>query len=142
MKRQQAFIASMVHQVVSADMLAKPWSLLRFLDAATKSIHLDEGLGSLKKLAGLGLKFRHTGLNKIQFVTTPWEPDPSDPNRVIWAPEAKALWNDIRLDKKLPKSLLDGSVSAHKIPGVTKKPKNGQQEQAQAAENLANGLCA
>jgi len=143
MKRQQAFIASMVHQVVSADMLAKPFSLLRFLDAATKSIHLDEGLGSLKKLAGLGLKFRHIGLDKIQFVTTPWEPDPSDPNRVIWnQSESTVLWNDIRLDKPLPKSLLAGSVNAHKIPGVTKKPKNGQQEQAQATENLANGLCA
>lgn len=143
MKRQQAFIASMVHQVVSADMLAKPFSLLRFLDAATKSIHLDEGLGSLKKLAGLGLKFRHIGLDKIQFVTTPWEPDPTNLNRVIWnQSESKVLWNDIRLDKPLPKSLLAGSVSAHQIPGVTKKPKNSQQEQAQATENLANGLCA
>jgi LCP family protein required for cell wall assembly len=142
MKRQQAFIASMVHKAVSADMLAKPISLLKFLDAATKSIHLDEGLGSLSKLAGLGYQFRHTGLDKIQFVTTPWEADPSDPNRVIWAPQAKTLWDDIRLDKPLPKSLLEGSVSAHKIPGVTKKPKNSQQEQAQATENLANGLCA
>jgi hypothetical protein len=38
--------------------------------------------------------------------------------------------------------LLAGSVSAHQIPGVTKKPKNSQQEQAQASENLSNGLCA
>ncbi|HEX3932158.1 MAG TPA: LCP family protein [Nocardioides sp.] len=143
MKRQQAFVASMAHQVLNADMLAKPFSLLRFLDAATKSIHLDEGIGSLKKLAGLGFKFRHIGLNHIQFVTTPWGEDPSDPNRVVWQePAANQLWNDIRLDKPLPRSLLSGSLNAHQIPGVSKKPKNGQQEQAQASENLANGLCA
>jgi hypothetical protein len=116
--------------------------MLKFLDAATKSIHLDEGIGSLAKIAGLGYKFRHSGLDKIQFVTTPWEVDPSDPNRVVWAPESKTLWDDIRLDKPLPRSLLSGSVSAHQIPGVTKRPKNGQQEQQSAADNLANGLCA
>jgi LCP family protein required for cell wall assembly len=142
MKRQQAFIASMAHQAINANMLARPFSMLRFLDAATKSIHLDEGIGSLAKIAGLGYKFRNIGLDKIQFVTTPWEVDPSDPNRVVWAPEATTLWDDIRLDKPLPRSLLSGSVSAHQIPGVTKHPKNGQQEQQSAGDNLANGLCA
>ncbi len=88
MKRQQAFIASMAHQAINANMLARPFSMLKFLDAATKSIHLDEGIGSLAKIAGLGYKFRNIGLDKIQFVTTPWEVDPSDPNRVVWAPEA------------------------------------------------------
>jgi LCP family protein required for cell wall assembly len=142
MKRQQAFIASMAHKAISANMLAKPFSMLKFLDAATKSIHLDEGIGSLAKIAGLGYKFRNIGLDKIQFVTTPWEADPSDPNRVVWAPEAKTLWDDIRLDEPLPRSMLAGSVSAHQIPGVTKRPHNGQQEQQAANDNLANGLCA
>jgi anionic cell wall polymer biosynthesis LytR-Cps2A-Psr (LCP) family protein len=142
MKRQQAFIASMVHKAASANMLAKPLSMLRFLDAATKSIHLDEGIGSLAKIAGLGYKFRHIGLNKIQFVTTPWETDPTNLNRVIWAPQAKTLWDDIRLDKPLPRSLLSGSLNAHQIPGVTKHPHNGHQEQQAAQANLANGLCA
>jgi hypothetical protein len=123
-------------------MLAKPFSMLKFVDAATKSIHLDEGIGSLAKIAGLGYKFRNIGLDKIQFVTTPWEADPSDPNRVVWAPEAKTLWDDIRLDEPLPRSMLAGSVSAHQIPGVTKRPHNGQQEQQAANDNLANGLCA
>jgi hypothetical protein len=132
----------MAHQAISANMLARPFSMLKFLDAATKSIHLDEGIGSLAKIAGLGYEFRNIGLDKIQFVTTPWEVDPSDPNRVVWAPEAKTLWNDIRLDKPLPRSLLSGSVSAHQIPGVTKKPKNGKQEQQSVDDNLANGLCA
>jgi LCP family protein required for cell wall assembly len=137
--RQQAFIASMVHQAVSADTLANPLHLTKFLDAATKSLHLDEGLGSIAKLVGLGYQFRHIGLSKIQFVTTPWEPDPSDPNRVVWLPQAKTLWNDILNDKVLPKSMLDGSISAQHIPGVTR---NHKPDSTQRASNLSTGLCA
>ena len=94
------------------------------------------------KLVGLGYQFRHIGLDHIQFVTTPWEPDPSDPNRVVWAPEAKGLWRELANDQELPKSVLSGSLSARHIPGVTKHPGSGKQEQAAAADNLANGLCA
>jgi LCP family protein required for cell wall assembly len=137
-KRQQAFIASMAHAAVSANTLANPIHLARFLDAATKSLTLDSGLGSVSKLVGLAYQFRHIGLSKIQFVTTPWAVDPTDPNRVVWTPAAKGLWNDIINDKVLPKSLLSGSINAHHIPGVTHhNPHNGQ-----AAANLANGLCA
>jgi LCP family protein required for cell wall assembly len=142
MKRQQAFIASMAHQAISADTLANPIHLARFIDAATKSLTLDPGIGSISKLVGLGYQFRHIGLDHIQFVTTPWEPDPSDPNRVVWAPQAQALWDAIKNDDVLTKAMLNGSLNAKHIPGVTKHPKNSKQEQAQAADNLANGLCA
>jgi LCP family protein required for cell wall assembly len=142
MKRQQAFVASMAHQAISANTLANPIRLYKFLDAATKSLTVDSDLGSLSKLVGLAWQFRHIGLDHIQFLTTPWEADPSDPNRVVWAPAAGTLWRDLLNDRVLPKPLLSGSLNAKHIPGVTKKPGNGKQEQAAAAENLANGLCA
>jgi LCP family protein required for cell wall assembly len=142
MKRQQAFIASMAHQAISADTLANPIHLAKFIDAATKSLTLDPDIGSISKLVGLAYQFRHIGLDHIQFVTTPWEPDPSDPNRVVWAPQAQALWDAIKNDQVLTKAMLNGSLNAKHIPGVTKHPKNSNQEQAQAADNLANGLCA
>jgi LCP family protein required for cell wall assembly len=142
MKRQQAFIASMAHQAISADTLANPIHLAKFIDAATKSLTLDPDIGSLSKLVGLAYQFRHIGLDHIQFVTTPWETDPSNINRVVWKPEAQTLWDAIKKDEVLSKAMLSGSLNAKHIPGVTKHPKNGQQEQAQAANNLANGLCA
>jgi LCP family protein required for cell wall assembly len=142
MKRQQAFVASMAHQAISANTLANPVHLAKFIDAATKSLTLDPDIGSISKLVGLAYQFRHIGLDKIQFVTTPWEPDPSNINRVVWKPEAQNLWNAIKNDQVLSRSMLSGSLNAKHIPGVTKHPKNGQQEQAQAADNLANGLCA
>jgi LCP family protein required for cell wall assembly len=142
MKRQQAFVASMAHQAISADTLANPIHLAKFIDAATKSLTLDPDIGSISKLVGLAYQFRHIGLDHIQFVTTPWEEDPSNINRVVWKPEAQTLWNAIKNDQVLSKSMLNGSLNAQHIPGVTKHPKNGQQEQAQAADNLSNGLCA
>jgi len=142
MKRQQAFIASMAHQAISADTLANPIHLARFIDAATKSLTLDPDIGSISKLVGLAYQFRHIGLDHIQFVTTPWMPDPSDPNRVVWKPEAQQVWDAIKNDDVLSKAMLSGSLNAKHIPGVTRHPKNGSQEQAAAADNLANGLCA
>jgi LCP family protein required for cell wall assembly len=148
MKRQQAFIASMAHQAISANTLANPIHLGKFLDAATKSLTVDPGLKSIAKLVGLAYQFRHIGLDKIQFVTTPWEVDPSDPNRVVWAPTAHLLWQDLLNDKVLPRSLLSGSINAHNVPGVTQsgdpssRPSNSEGEQQAAQDNLANGLCA
>jgi LCP family protein required for cell wall assembly len=142
MKRQQAFIASMVHQVFSSHTVANPLHVYRFLEAATKSIHLDEGLGSLAKLAGLGYEFRHVGLSKIKFLTTPWELDPSNPNHLIWRPSATLLWKDLRLDKPLPKSLLAGSLNSRQIPGVTPQQTHFKGHPKATQADLANGLCA
>jgi LCP family protein required for cell wall assembly len=137
--RQQAFIASMAHAAISANTLANPIHLTRFINAATKSLTVDPGLKSISKLVGLGLQFRHIGLNKIQFVTTPWAVDPSDPNRVVWTPAATAMWKDIVNDRVLPKAILSGAINAHHIPGVTHNNKKNSQT---AQNNLTSGLCA
>jgi LCP family protein required for cell wall assembly len=138
-KRQQAFIASMAHTAISANTLANPLHLTKFLDAATKSLTVDTGLKSIAKLVGLAYQFRHIGLDHIQFVTTPQQPDPTNLNRVVWLPAAKGMWDDIRNDRVLPKSILSGSLNAKHIPGVTHHNKPGSN---QGADNLANGLCA
>lgn len=111
-KRQQAFVASMANKVVSAGTLANPVKLFNFLDAATKSLEVDTGMGSLKDIAGLGYQFRDIGLDNIQFVTVPWEVYPEDPNRVQWRPEADQIWEHIAQDKALPKELTDGAITA------------------------------
>jgi LCP family protein required for cell wall assembly len=138
-KRQQAFIASMAHTAISANTLANPLHLTRFLDAATKSLTVDPGLKSIAKLVGLAYQFRHIGLDKIQFVTTPWMTDPTNANRVVWQPAAARMWKDVRNDRVLPKSILSGSINAKHIPGVTHNNKPGS---GQRSANLANGLCA
>ena len=120
-KRQQAFIASMVNKVVSAGTLANPARVVSFLNAATKSLTVDEGLQNVTKIAQLALEFQDIGLGNIQFVTVPNGYYPSDSEfrgRVFWKqPDAKRLWKKIAADKPLTSRLTDGAISAQQPPG-------------------------
>ena len=129
-KRQQAFVASLVNKVVSAGTLARVDRLVSFLDAATKTVQVDSGLGNVAKLAALGNEFRDIGLDEIKFVTIPWEVYPDDPNRVQWAPEAAGVWERIRKDNPLSAKQTEGAISANAPPGVptaepTQEPTDG-----------------
>lgn len=101
MKRQQTFISAMIKKVVSAGTLTNPVRLLKFLDAATNSLTTDPGFANLKQLASLGSSLKNIGLDRVKFITVPWEPWPQDTNRVAWKPEASQLWRLIRRDRPL-----------------------------------------
>ncbi len=133
MKRQQAFIASMAHQVVSSDTLARPDRLIRFLEAATKSLTLDKGLGNLTKIAGLGNDFRGIGLDSIQFLTIPNTVDPTNPNHLVWTPQAKQVWKKIAADEPLTRRLSEGVISAGNVPG--QKKSSGSSKSASASSS-------
>ncbi len=118
MKRQQAFIGSMAHQVVTAGTLARPDHLVGFLNSATKSLTVDPGLKNVWKIAKLGVEFQGIGLDNIQFLTIPNIPDPADPNRLVWEePQAKQVWQKVARDEPLTKKLSDGVISAGNLPG-------------------------
>jgi LCP family protein required for cell wall assembly len=118
MKRQQAFIASMAHQVVTAGTLSRPDRLVRFLDSATKSLTVDPGLKNVVKIAELGNQFKGIGLDHIRFLTIPIMTAPSDPNRLAWKqPEADQVWAKVRKDKPLTKRLSSDVISAGNLPG-------------------------
>jgi len=138
MKRQQAFIASLINKVVSAGTLANPITLYKFLDAATKSIQTDPGFSSLSALVSIGRSLQHIGLDHVKFISVPYEAYPPDPNRVQWAPAADQLWKLMLNDKRLTKSLQSGVVKASNTPGSKKKKKATAEEQAQAEQV---GLC-
>jgi LCP family protein required for cell wall assembly len=118
MKRQQAFIASMINKVVSAGTLTRPTRVYNFLKAATGSITTDPGLSSLSKLVNLALQFRKTDLDNISFITVPFEEYAPDPNRLVWSDSARALWKVILNDEALPKRYKEEVISADKPPGT------------------------
>src|SRR4029079_19333734 len=91
--------AAMINKAVSAGTLANPVKLVRFLDAATKSLTPDPGFAHLKALASLGWSLKKIGLDKIPFVTAPFEPYAPDPNRLQLSADADALWQGIRADQ-------------------------------------------
>jgi LCP family protein required for cell wall assembly len=137
MKRQQAFIASMVKRVMSADTLTMPTRLYHFLDAATRSIKVDKDLASLSRLVDLAQQFKGADLKKIKFVTVPVEAYPADVNRLQFTPEATELWTLIRHDRPLGK-FAKGAISADDRVGDL----GGDSDGPDAQERLANGLCA
>jgi LCP family protein required for cell wall assembly len=117
MKRQQAFIASMINKVVSAGTLTRPSRVYSFLKAATGSVVTDPGLASLSKLANLAYQFRKTDLDDITFITVPFEEYPPDPNRLMWSDSAKGLWRVLLKDEPLPKRYREDVISADQTPG-------------------------
>jgi LCP family protein required for cell wall assembly len=157
MKRQQAFVASMINKVVSAGTLTRPSRVYGFLEAATGSITTDPDLSSLSDLVHLAWQFRKTDLDNISFITVPFEEYPPDPNRLQWSASAKGLWKVILNDEPLPKRYREDVISADKPPGTpsgsgsasgsTATPASsasssasseGEQEQREADQN---GLC-
>lgn len=150
MKRQQAFMASMINKVISAGTLSRPKRVYDFVGAATRSITPDPGLASLGKLVSLAREFRRTDLDDIAFITVPFQPYEPDPNRLVWAPEAEKLWKLIRADKPLTKKFQDDVIKANEPPGTpsgspgtaSPSPSGGPKADEKAAEAAANGLCA
>ena len=119
MKRQQAFVASMINKVVSAGTLTRPSRVYDFLKAATSSITTDPGLSSLSKLVNLAWQFRKTDLNNITFITVPNMVYPDNANRLVWSPSAEGLWKAILNDEPLPKRYREEVISAADPPGGT-----------------------
>jgi LCP family protein required for cell wall assembly len=100
--RQQAFLSSMVQEVTSTGLLARPDRLIGVLDAGTKSLTTDPGLNSVTALAGIARSVQALPAEDVSFLTIPNEPWPEDPNRVIWTDDADLVWDAIRNDAPLP----------------------------------------
>jgi LCP family protein required for cell wall assembly len=108
-KNQQLFLSSMIRKATSKGLLFHPFSLYKFLNAATKSIETDPGFGlpQLKDLAG---ELHGLRPGKVALLTVPL----SDPNAyvdiggvqasvVFWdKARARALWQALAHDRPLP----------------------------------------
>lgn len=136
MKRQQAFIASMINKVMSAGTLSQPTRMYAFLNAATSSIEVDDDLDSIAKLVALASDFKNTGLDNIKFITVPNEAYAPDPNRLVWTAAADDLWQRIMADQQLGKDFSATSIGAD-------DPVNGADDDAVTkTARLEAGLCA
>lgn len=109
-KRQQDLMGSIANKVFAQNFLTDTPKLMRFLDAATKSLHTsksDDGLnlGSITSIAGLGLSMRHLRPSDVTFLTIPNGLDPTNHNRVVWRePDATKVWEKVAEDKPLTAS--------------------------------------
>jgi len=93
--RQQKLIANVANEVLSKNLLTDGAQLMQFLSAATRSVTTNLGVADL---TGLAFSLRGVDRANIMFMTVPWAPAKSDPNRVEWTSEADALWANIAAD--------------------------------------------
>jgi LCP family protein required for cell wall assembly len=107
--RQQAFMSSLVDRVKSK--LLNPLAIYRFLDAATRSITIDDQLGGIKGLYNLAASLKNLPASQVTFFTLPSYPrsyvDPTDTADVMWIqPEDSLIFQAFRNDVPVSKALL------------------------------------
>ncbi len=142
MKRQQTFLAAMANKALSAGTLFNPKRLYDFLNAATKSLTTDPGLRKLTTMGSLANEVKGIGLDRVQFLSMPFETYEPDPNRLQAAPGARRLWRLVRQDEKLPPAFTaDSAKASDKTPEPGRSP-SPSEDPTQAAEAARAGLCA
>ncbi len=99
--RQQRLIAATANSVLSKNLLTDVPELVRFLNAVTRSLTVSDGISSIPDLSGLAFSLRNVPSGIITFMTIPFGAAPSDPNRVVWTPEAADVWARIAEDRPL-----------------------------------------
>jgi LCP family protein required for cell wall assembly len=107
--RQQAFMSALVDRVKSK--LLNPVAIYRFLDAATKSITIDSGLGGIKGLYDLATSLKNLPPSQVTFFTLPTYPrsyvDPADTANLMWTqPQDSKIFQAFRNDVPVSKDLL------------------------------------
>ncbi|MFI0736911.1 LCP family protein [Streptomyces sp. NPDC021100] len=118
-RRQQAFVAALIKKVRSRGL--DPTALLPLADAATKSLTVDPGLGSVEKLVSFARSLKGIDQGDITFVTMPWR---YEGDRVaVVQPEADTLWAALRDDRAVAGGGSGGSTADPKGPGDAKGPK-------------------
>ena len=107
--RQQAFMSSLVDRVKSK--LLNPVAIYRFLDAATKSLTIDNQLGGIKGLYNMAASLKSLPPGRVTFFTLPTYPrsyvDPTDTADVMWTqPEDSQIFAAFRNDMPVSKDML------------------------------------
>ncbi len=92
---QQRLIAAIANQVLSRAVLTDLTKLVPFLSAATASLTTDLDLPSI---TGVAYNLRGIRASGITFMTIPWAPAASDPNRVEWTDDATQVWLNMATD--------------------------------------------
>ena len=99
--RQQAFMSSLANRAQSE--LYNPIAIFQFLDAATRSVTIDSGMGGIQGLYALATELKRLPSDKLTFITMPTYPrsevDPADTANVLWQqPEANQIFTSLRDD--------------------------------------------
>ncbi|GAA4821339.1 LCP family protein [Nocardioides caeni] len=128
-RRQQAFIGSMINKALTLGMVARPDRLIRFMNAATSSLHTD--FENIAEMADLARTAQGIGADNIKFVTPPWIYSDKVSSGIELTSEADRLWRLVRQDRPLTQEFLKDAISADDKPdgsGSTTDPSQGSSD--------------
>ncbi|MCY0927172.1 LCP family protein [Streptomyces sp. H27-H1] len=103
-KTQQQFLSSMMREMKSKETLTSPQKFLSLAEAATKSLSVDSGIGSIGKLTDLASELKSIDLKNITFTTLPVLDNPAEKVKatvVVNQAQAEPLLQMIRGDVSL-----------------------------------------
>ncbi|WSD66397.1 LCP family protein [Streptomyces sp. NBC_01591] len=115
-KRQQAFVASLIKKVKSQGL--NPTTLLPLANVATDAMTVDPGLGSADRLLSFAMSMKKIDLHNTKFVTVPWRYEGA--RVAIVEPDADALWASLKADRTVDGK--DASGSSGKGDGKVNRP--------------------
>ena len=116
MDRQHAFMGAMIKQVQDASLLTHPTELYSILDAATKAITTDPGLGHLSDLKNLAGSVSSLKPKAVTFLTIPWVPRGDGSNVLIDQPKAQPILDAITNDTAWPPPRAAATARALTVP--------------------------
>jgi len=103
-RRQQAFLGSMVKQMLSSGVLLNPAALYEVLSAGTKSLTTDPQLANISNLRELAFSMVDLKPENFTFTTIPWTPSANRANVVVNQEKAAPLIEAIKNDTPWPPS--------------------------------------
>jgi LCP family protein required for cell wall assembly len=121
-QRQQAFVSSLIKKIKSQGF--SPTTLLPLANAATKSLTVDEGLGTAQKMVSFAMSMKKVDLSNTKFITLPWRYQGA--RVAVQHPQADALFADLRADRTLDGKATKGSPKKHKDPSSSATPVSGR----------------
>lgn len=107
-RRQQAFLSSLMRTVLSSGTLLNPASLLGVLDAATESLTADPQMADINNLKDLALSLKDLKPANVTFTTLPWTPNGDGATVSVNTKKAKPIWQAMKDDTPWPPKGSDG----------------------------------
>jgi LCP family protein required for cell wall assembly len=101
-RRQQAFISSLMRKVLSSGTLLNPAALIGVLNAATESLTADPQLADINNLKDLALSLKDLKPANVTFTTLPWTPNGDNATVSVNTEKAKPIWAAMAADTPWP----------------------------------------
>ncbi|MFF3861597.1 LCP family protein [Streptomyces sp. NPDC002209] len=133
-KTQQQFLGSMMREMKSKETLTSPKKFFSLAEAATKSLTVDSGIGSIDKLTNLAGELKDIDLKNITFTTLPVLDNPAEPEG-----KKATVVVDQRLADPLLK-MIQGDVSLTEVEKKEQAAKDAADAEAKSkADALLQG---